>query len=399
MSQQQQDQNKKPEELEIAPDPVVDEQQQQEFSPPPADNAEPEPEAKPEPTRVQMSPKDIERAEIAARFKKSRQDPQDVDYHGDHNDPSQHYGAVAKAPEPEPEPEPQQQQQPEPRKVKLKVRHQEIELPEDEVRALAQKALAADTYLDDAKKIYEDARRAPSSRPHQGEPEPAPVDRQDDIDPDDERQPHQEGDDPFESLVEKIQYGDKKEAAEALRTTLAKASERATLETQWAQRINDDLARDTETYKEFVAKNAEIASDRKAFVAIKEDFLDGYREDLRKIGVPEDRIPTDPDTLAAHHRIYKLKGQPVRSVGQLLEAAKTKFVEWRGGPAPRPQQQQQPSNGRPAVNVNRTERREAIPHQPSRAAVPQQLQRPQNAPASPDRSSVVQRMRQSRGQV
>lgn len=393
-----QDQNKKPEELEIAPDPVTDEQQQ-EFSPPPAaDAGEPEPEAKPEPTRIQKSPKDIEREEIAARFKKSRQDPQDVDYHGDHNDPTQHYGAVAKEPEPQQEQPPQQQQQPEPRKVKLKVRHQELELPEEEVIALAQKSLAADTYLDDAKKIYEDARRAPSSRPHQGEPEPAPVARQDDIDPDDARQPHQEGD-PFEELVEKIQYGDKKEAAEALRTTLTKASERSSLEAQWTQRINDDLARDQETYKEFVAKNAEITRDENAVPVVKKNFLEGYREDLRKIGVPEDKIPTDETILAQHHRIYKLKGQPVRSVGQLLEAAKTKFVEWKGGGAPKPQQQQTPSNGRPAVNVNRAERREAIPHQPSRAAVPQAMQRPTNAPASPDRSAVVQRMRQQRGQV
>lgn len=396
MSQENQN---KPEELEIAPDPVADEQQQQEFAPPAAE-PEPEPDTKPEPTRIHMSPKDQERAEIAARFKKSRQDPQDVDYHGDHNDPSQHYGAVAKEPEPETQPE-QQQQQPEPQEdefEELTVRREKVRLPKKEVLALAQKALAADSYFDDARKIYEDARRAAPSRPHPDEPEPAPVARQDDIDPDDVRQPHQEGD-PFEELVEKIQYGDKKEAAEALRTTLTKASEHATLETQWAQRINDDLARDAETYKEFVAKNTDIANDENAVPVVKKNFLDGYREDLRKIGVPEDRIPKDETTLAQHHRIYKLKGQPVRSVGQLLEAAKTKFVEWKGGPASKPQQQQQPSNGRPAVNVNRSERREAIPHQPSRAAVPQQLQRPQNAPAAPDRSSVVQRMRQSRGQV
>lgn len=394
MSQENQN---KPEELEIAPDPVADEQQQQEFAPPAAE-PEPEPDTKPEPTRIHMSPKDQERAEIAARFRKSRQDPQDVDYHGDHsNDPTQLYGAVAKEPEPEPEPEPEVKPQ-EDEFEELTVRREKVRLPKKEVLALAQKALAADSYFDDARKIYEDARRAAPSRPHPDETEPAPVARQDDADPDDARQPHQDGD-PFEELVEKIQYGDKKEAAEALRTTLAKASQSATIETQWAQKINDDLARDTETYKEFAAKNSDIAQDENAVTVVKRNFIDGYREDLRKIGVPEDRIPTDADTLAKHHRIYKLKGQPVRSVGQLLEAAKTKFVEWKGGPAPKPQNQQQQNGGRPAVNVNRTERREAIPHQPSRAAVPQQLQRPQNAPASPDRSQVVQRMRQSRGQV
>lgn len=394
-----QDQNAKPEELEIAPEPIADEQPQAELPPPPSDE-KPEPETKPEPTRVQMSPKDIERAEIAARFRKSREDPQDVDYHGDHNDPTQHYGAVAKEPEPQPEPAPQQQEQPQPRKVKLKVRGQEIEVTEDEVIADAQKYRAAETYLEDAKKIYEDTRRVRSSRPHQGEPEPAPVANQED-DPLDEparQHPGEEGD-PFEELVEKIQYGDKKEAAEALRNTLSKTSTQATLEAQWAQRVNDDLARDLDTYKEFVAKNTDIAQDENSFIVVKRNLLDGYREDLRKIGIPEDKIPTDEKVLAQHHRFYKLRGQPVRSVGQLLETARTKFVEWKGGPA-KSQQQQQPSNGRPAVDVNRSERRAAIPHQPSRAAVPQQLQRPQGQPAAPaDRSTVVQRMRQARGQV
>lgn len=394
-----QNENQKPEEIEVAPDPAVDEQQQ-EFSPPPADPT-PEPEPKPEPTRVAMSPKDQERLEIAKRFTASRQDPQDVDYHGDHNDPTQHYGAVAKGPEPEqpeqPQPEPQAQPEPAPRKIKLTVRRQEIELPEDEVIAHAQKALAADTYFDDAKRIYEDARRAAPSRPHPDENQPAPA-AEETIDDLDNPQPHPEADE-FEELVEKIQYGDKKEAAEVLRTTLTKITKQSSLEQSWEEKINNDLVSDTQTYQEFAARNAELAKDENAVAVIKKNLLDGYREDLRKIGVPEDRIPKDETVLAQHHRVYKLKGQPVRTVGQLLEDAKGRFVQWRGGAPAQQKATQQPNGNRPAVNVNRSDRREAIPHQPSRAAVPPQMQRSQTPAAPTDRSEIVRRAREARGQV
>lgn len=393
-------QTAKPEELEIAPDPAIDQQQpQQEFTPPPPANDRPQPEKK-EPERVHMSPQDAARAEIAARFRKTREDPDDVGYHGDHNDPTQHYGAVAKPEEPATDKAPDAPTDPQKRMVKLKVRGQEMEVPEEEVIADAQKYRAADDYLGEARRILEDSRRVRSSRPHQGEEEPAPVARQDDghLDADPQRHPADE-DDPFEKLVETIQYGDKKEAAEALRNTLRTVTREEGQQEAWKERINESLIQDTREYQEFVGKNAEIARDENAVAVVRKNFIEGYREDLRKIGVPEDRIPRDEETLARHHRIYKLKGQPVRQIGQLLENAKGKFQSWMGG-FPRQQTPPAPIDGRVQVNVDRTERRAAIPQQPSRAAVPPQMQRPQTPPGQrQDMSSVVQHMRASRGQV
>jgi len=387
--------------LEIAPDPVVDTIPQD--APPPVEARTDDPPAPKEPNRVHMSPQDKARMEIASRFRQQREDPDAVDYHGDHNDPTQHYGHVAAPEDAKPEPAVDKPaEQPEPRKIKLKVRHQELELSEDEVIAHAQKALAADGYIDDAKRILEDARRTTSSRPHQDE-------QGSDTDADNQdqppRQPHQDGPDIFEELVEKVQYGDKAEAAAALRDTLSKmvtqTAAQAAAEATWNDRLQADLARDLQAYKEFQEANAELAKDENAVAVIRANLMAGYKNDLVKIGVPEDKIPKDPEELARHHRFYKLKGQPVRSVSTLLHESKDRFLQWKGNsPAPRPSPASTPSGDKPAVQLTRAERREAIPHQPSRAAVPPQMQRPSAPPpAAGDRSAVIARMRQARGQV
>jgi hypothetical protein len=395
--------------LEVAEDPAIDTIPSNDPPPQPSEPAQ-QPEKK-EPPRVHMSPNDAARMEIANRFRAQRNDPDDVDYHGNHaEDPTQTYGALAKdEPQVDPDPAPDPAPAPEPRKLKLKVRHEEIELPEEEVIALAQKAKAADTYLEDAKKVFEDARRSAPSRPHQDENGPDSVaEREEDPPADGRRTPHQASDDDaeFEELVEKIQYGDKAEAAEALRNTMRKQTAEEAQRLAWETRINDDVQADIRTYQAFAKENADIARDENATAVVRRNFLDGYRQDLLKIGVPEDRIPTDPEVLARHHRIYKLKGQPVRSVEKLLTDAKQTYLDWKGGPRPSPQQQQQQRqqpnqqpNGKPTVQVDRGARREAIPQQPSRAAVPPNMQQRQQTTGSPDRSSVVARMRAARGQV
>lgn len=381
----------KPEEIiEVAPEPAVD--QQQEFAPPPAPPAQ-EAEADKESNRVHMSPADEKRQELYKRFKRDGEN-RDVPYHGDHADPTQMYGAVA-APEPEPEAPAEPAPAPvEPRKFKVKVRHEERELTEQELIAHAQKAIAAETYLDDARKIYEDARRPASSRPHQDEERPAPAA----MEQDDPAEPQHPEADPLEELVETLQYGDKKDAAEKLRTTLAKMSEEQSERALWSRRINDDIIRDAKTVQEFADKNPDLAKDDDAVAGIRRRVTEGFRADLVKLGIPEARIPKEPEQLAQHHRAYKLQGQPVRQISEILTSARDDWMKkFRPSTQPSPQPSQNGAQ-RPAVHVDRTERRAAIPQQPSRATVPPSMQPSQPQAGQRDLSATVAAMRRARGQ-
>lgn len=384
----------KPEEIiEIAPEPAVD--QQQEFAPPPAPPAQ-EAEAEKESNRVHMSPADEKRQELYKRFKRDSEN-RDVPYHGDHADPTQMYGAVA-APEPEPEAPAEPAPAPaEPRKIKIKVRQEERELTEAELIAHAQKAIAAESYLDDARKIYEDARRPAASRPHQDEERPAPVAGEQD----EPAEPQHPEADPIEELVQTLQYGDTKDAAEKLRTTLAKMSDEQSERALWNRLINDDIRRDAKAVQEFAEKHADLAKDDDAVAGIRRRVAEGYKADLIRIGISEDRIPDpvkDPERLAQHHRVYKLQGQPVRQVSEILTSARD---DWMKKFRPSTQPSQQPSqNGatRPAVHVDRTERRAAIQQQPSRATVPPSMQPSQPQAGQRDLSATVAAMRRARGQ-
>jgi hypothetical protein len=360
-------------------------------TPPAGDDGAPEP--KPAPPPVFEDP----RAAIAARFKKQRE-TQDtpVEAHGDHTDPTQLYGKMGAVPEPEPPAEEVVQEEPkapEPRKIKIKVRHEERELTEEEVIALAQKAAAGDSYLEDAKKVFETA-KVHVSRPHQDAAAPAKADDQTDGDD----PPHQADD--VAELVKDIQYGDPDQAAEKLRTTMRSVAEDAVKKVTIDDRVREDTARDISAFQDFVKANPDLAGDENASAVIKTNLMKGYREDLRKIGVPEETISKiTEEQLPVHHRHYKLQGQPVRQVSALLETAKKTYMDWKGGP---PREEPKPSpqpKTQVSVTVDRDERRRAIPHQPSRAAVPPQMMQPQKQDGQSSRSQAVVNMRKARGQI
>lgn len=358
------------------------------------------------------------RAAIAERFKKNRgQTAAPVPATGDYTDPAQYYGLHGKPPEPEPKVEPEKSEgdaptdqadaddgdsdptespAPQP-KIKMIVRGKEREVTQDELIALAQKAAAGDSYLEDARRVFEAAKqttRVQVSRQHHDDNPAISTDTGTDPEPETTDQ-HP---DPFRTVVEKIQYGDPDEAASILRNTFSEMAEGAVKRVSIDSRVQQDIANDMRSYDEFVKANQDIANDKFAVASVKEAFLEGYRQDLRDIGVSDDQIPTDPDVLAKHHRYYKLQGQPVRSVATLLENAKQEFNRWRG-PTEATHVPQPTSASRIHVNVNRDERRKAINHQPTRATVPSQLMAPTAPTGAKSRADAVAAAKRARGQA
>lgn len=393
--------------LETISDPVADNPNPDLGQAPRHDATPPEPAERRDEIATGPKPDDARKA-IAERMKARRNGTPDPEFEGDFSDPKAMYGreGVRHAGDPEPVPEPAAADRaaepaapeatPEKKTYKLKVRHEERELPEDEVLALAQKAAASDSYfeegrryLDDAKRLHEEAARA-TSRPHQDGnsaqhehvPEPTAGD------------PHQ--DDHYAKLAEELQLGDPKEVGKKLQATIAKAVAEQTNSTLVQSAIKEDFQTSMRTLDTFRKANPEIASDPMAEAAMERLVYDGYREDLQKIGVTADRMPRDPKQLADWHRFYRVQGQEVRSTNDLLNDAKGKFQEWRGTPKPAPTPAAPAATAR--VVVDRTERRAAIPTQPTRATTPAPAQQSAE-PQMTARQKAVMNARKSRGQV
>lgn len=383
--------------IERAPEPIADSLPA--ADPAPAPPLAPEPEASAEPA---IPTRDSKLNDIAARFRADRKAERAPEFTGDMSDPKTIYGAVAMEPEadpaappadPEPAPEPAPAAE-EKRRFKLRVNHRDIEVTEDELIAEAQKSLAAGDILAEAKRARQQASEQPPrepARPHQDEtladpaepvPEPSTA------------APHQ--DDDLTKLIEDIQFGDPKEAATKLRDLVTRETQRASQTETTRYLMGQDLERTMEQFNAFKDANPDLVNDPTASRLIQGFIEDGYREDLRKLGVPEDRMPTDINGLAEYHRWYRVNRRPVRSAEQLLTDAKSRLQEWRGTPAtppPQPSQAQRPAQ--PRVAVDRTERRATIPSQPTRSSAP-----PPSAPERPSeensRAAAIQRMKAQR---
>ena len=225
--------------------------------PPPAPIEEPPADRVPQ---RRMSPSDQARADIAARFTEGREaEPGDKPFSGDMNDPAL-MGAHAQQEEPlEPEPNapepgvpPTPEPAPQPRKIKVKVRGVEQELSEEEVVAAAQRGLAGDTYLEDARRLADDAareRQQNSARTSQSGEHPAGQEgaNRETGEPGDGLE-HPERLRPFKGLVEKLQYAsDPEEIERELENTLPPLIDRAAQQQSRtaivADRMRDELAR------------------------------------------------------------------------------------------------------------------------------------------------------------
>lgn len=356
---------------------------------------------------IRHSPQDDVRMSIANRFR--RPEPEERPFNGDMADTENLYGQFGAEPSDDEDEDdlegiddqrPAAAAQQEPAKREVTVRGKKMMLTEDEILAAAQKTLAGDSYLEDAKNLLAQAKEIRAARTGATRQHPdGEMGAQDEPDlgtDTDAQHPELPVD-----LVQKLQFGDPEEAAKELADYVNRSSKKAavsTVEQSGVERaFNQDLTRSQKALKAFSEANPDLANDRIAAIAIEQTMYDLYREDMIALGLTEDQLPKTPNEVANWHRLYRINGYEVRNTSDLLETAKSKFVSWRGGEA-KPQQQQRQAKQAPriAVSVNRDARREAIPLQPSRAAAPRRDV--QTTPPG-DRSSVVANMRKQRGQV
>lgn len=371
------------------------------------DDGEQAPRRKP----IYMSPADEVRQNIAKRFKHV-DEGEEVPFNGDMTDPEMLYGQHGRAepeePDPDaaepgvPKPEARQEQQTE-RKYKLKIRNQDVEMTEAEVLAAASKVTAADSYLDESRKLLEEAKairggRSPADPRHpEGETRASDDGREDPPDTNDQRRPA----DRLKGVVEKIQFGEPEEAAQELAEVIDEVADKRADQRQLNRLMSQDLVKSQKALKAFTERHPELAGDKIAALAIESGMYDLFREEIVALGtVDADKIPKDPAQLANWHRFHRVHGDNVSKVDDLLEKSFAKLQTWRGDkPRAEPGKSTATERAKPRVDVNveRTERRAQLPNQPSRTVSPRL---PAEANAKPrDASSVIANMRRARGQM
>lgn len=350
---------------------------------------------------LQMSPQDSKRQAMIDRFKRP---DVEVPFDGDLNKPENLYGdAAAEELTPDPDlPEPGVPAQPaapvqtqQPAKRKLVVRGQTVEMTEDEILAAAQKTIAADSYLDEAKAVLAEAKtiRAERAGRDPQHPEEQSSTQDDGQDQDASKRGQHPGLD-LKEVVEMIQYGDPNEAAEKLGKAITEAATKQANEGHIHRLVQNDLAKSKQDLKAFVEANPDLAKDPIASNVIENLVYGIYREEIKALGVDEAQIPQDPKALADWHRLYRIHGHTVSRSADVLNKAKARLNEWSGAPKQPAVQRKDPA--RVQVNVDRTERRMAIPQQPTRSVAPRQNAAPPAQDSS--RKSAVQEMRKARGQ-
>jgi len=373
---------------------------------PPADRSQP-----PEPPKF-ISKRD----DIIARFRQDRATQVDAD-----GDPSgfERSGMPVLEDEPAPPPEPAPApaaQEPAPTappaKVKVKVHGEEREISYEELIAKAQIALATENILDQAKQLKAEMQELvkgvksnPAQPGHQAEQRP-PAEQV--------PQPNDASSDQMDAvtkLIETIQFGDPAEARDLLQNTIVsevkRATDHAVEQRLQTDRLKDEGARTAKVIAEFRDAHPELAKDPRATAAIEYSVFELQRDDLIALGVDPAQIQTPsgvvtPADIAMAHRWYRSEGYNLKNPKQILEEARDGYLAWRGDKSPSPAAQAPGNKAPPVVEIaiDRTQRRAAIPQQPSRSgSPPSATPAPAQAPQNPEeaRSSVVQRMAEARG--
>jgi hypothetical protein len=175
-------------------------------------------------------------------------------------------------------------------------------------------------------------------------------------------------------------------------------------------RIETELAASQRAMAAFEKAHPDLAADEFARDAVTTQVQREINADLQaavKEGILKE-LPRTQDERNGLHTQLRAFGAPVRAIGDIFDAAGTKYASWRGEkPAPKPATQQPAQTTTPApaaprvdLSVDRAQRRAAIPTQPTNGTVPPR------APAPPPeqtmaqrRSAAVMAMRKARGQI
>jgi hypothetical protein len=357
------------------------------------------------PKPIHMSPADQARLDMAKRFRRQSVED-DVPFNGNMNDPEMLYGKAGRV-ELKPDPnepdmlveKPVTPVKPEPAKRTLTVRGKTVEMTDDEILAAAQKTLAGDSYLDEARSLLEEAKTIKAERAGRAPQHPeGDTQRTQDDGLENDRDGARQHPDELEEAIEQIQFGDPKEAAAKIRKVMKTVSEKEADEGQMRRLVKNDIARVQTVLKTFSDANPEIANDPIAAQAIEQFVYRLTRAEIEKLGdVDASKIPQNPAELANWHRFYRINGRSVSTAEALLEGAKGEYLKWKGV-SEQPKPPAAKVAPRVVVNVDRTERRAAMPTQPTRSMAP----RP-DAQARPtegrSRSETIMKMRQQRGQT
>lgn len=296
-------------------------------------------------------------------------------------------------------------------------------LTADEIRAkpemakrFAQRELATQANLERSKTIVrntsarttdEDADNPParSSAPNQGENRGA--DDDDHGQQDDRRDTNGEVD--FQKLVEDIQIGDPKEAAEKLKNALSKVAESTSRKSVSEARVQDALATDQRATaaarQAFFKENPDIeklVTDDPDSADILRSALTAERKvDLRKALLAEGMEPDDvnhalrtatAEEIERHHRIRRITGSPhVRpSSKAFLDAAFSRVAPVFGKPSRQAPQQD--------FQNTRQVRKDNLRTQPLRSSVPPATNAAEQKPSEgSSRKAAVAEMKAARG--
>jgi hypothetical protein len=375
-------------------------------SPPPEVVAQDEPAGKPKRFT------DPKRNAIVARFRENRSTEADEDAaeilaFAHHGIPPE-LVSRPRAVEPEPEPDPVVEDTPPAdapvKRTKVIVRGREMELSDEELLAHAQKSLAADDYLGEAKGKLDEVnqllrdtrtRAAPGPTPHT--PAPQAGERTDQPTDTPVEHPARK---PMSKVVELLQFGDPEEAAAELDRSIDERAAQRSSQALQRERLRNETTRSHRFLQEFATEHPDLAQDSYASAAMEKRLFELQREDLVKLaksfGKDESVVPTSPAAIAQWHLYYRTEGHPVRDVPNLLKQTRDDFVSWRdkGKPA-KEEPAPKPAAPRVEVVVDRSARRATIPQQPSRTVTP----KPDAAvtpPAPRDRSAIVAQMQRQR---
>lgn len=290
---------------------------------------------------------------------------------------------------------------------RVKVHGVEKEISLDDLIANAQKALAAENILDEAKSKAREidsllsetkskVARADRSDPNQvRQPSTQPAEQGDPAEGTGENQV-----DPIVKLIETMQFGDPNEVAPHLRETIQGLVNVGVKEARALERLQDEGAKAARALNKAKIDHPEIAGDPMASAAVEAAILHQQVEDIKSLGVelnllrPDGLDPT-PGDIATAHRWYRSNGFQVSSPETMLEKGIDKFLKWKGQvtppaadtPAPAPDNKAAP---RIEVSVERQARRAAVPQQPKPSGTPRAV--PAAPPQARSRSDIVNSM-------
>lgn len=272
-------------------------------------------------------------------------------------------------------------EQPAQTRQRLKVNGREVELSDDEVRAYAQKAIAAEDILGQAKQvraeqqsILEELRNA---RAHQSQDGKQPSTPQGATEP--ETQPD---DDELDDIIDKLQVGDPAEAKAALRKygeslenrlieRIGNLDERIADTTRTLSEISDRQRQTRETLEEFGKDYPEFNESVPLQTALAHETASRMKQAMLDIGVREETLDgikrkygyDDNQTVAFAYRTLQQQDYELKDHATLLrEAAEGLRQTFGAKPEPKPA----PTPTATGID-ERTERKRAMAPQPRRA--------------------------------